>query len=149
MLNETFLISTILILFSQKMILMKVNFFLTGMGQTFLCIVYSSFSLNTYYWWHHDSSKIDHLLQENFNKESKCYSQHSDNENHKSVSNPCKTIALNDSNFENDEPFLIDQNTMSTFWCSAKFFFHHKWNEVQLLVLNVVYTSCLTSCWTT
>ena len=30
-----------------------------------------------------------------------------------------------------------------------KFSFHHKWNEVQLLLINMVYTSCLTSCQTT
>ena len=30
-----------------------------------------------------------------------------------------------------------------------KFYFHHKWNEAWLLVINMVYTSCLTSCQTT
>ena len=30
-----------------------------------------------------------------------------------------------------------------------KFFFHHKWNDVQLLLINMVYTSCQTSCRTT
>ena len=29
------------------------------------------------------------------------------------------------------------------------FFFHHKWKEAWLLVTNVVYMSCLTSCLTT
>ena len=28
--------------------------------------------LSEHYWWHHDSSNINHLLQENFSKESKC-----------------------------------------------------------------------------
>ena len=31
----------------------------------------------------------------------------------------------------------------------TKFFFHHKWNELWLLVINMVYTNCLTSCRTT
>ena len=33
------------------------------------------------------------------------------------------------------------------FWCFTKFSFHHKWNEAPLLVINMVYTGCLTSCW--
>ena len=32
------------------------------------------------------------------------------------------------------------------FWCFTKFSFHHKWNEAPLLVINMVYTGCLTSC---
>ena len=34
------------------------------------------------------------------------------------------------------------------FWCFTKFRFHHKWNEAPLLVINIVYMGCLTSCWT-
>ena len=33
-----------------------------------------------------------------------------------------------------------------TFWCSAKFSFHHKWNDAQLLPTNMFYTSWLVSC---
>ena len=33
-----------------------------------------------------------------------------------------------------------------TFWYYIKFSFHHKWNGPWLLVINMVYTSCLTSC---
>ena len=33
--------------------------------------------------------------------------------------------------------------------CFTKLFFHHKWNDGRLLVINMVYTSCLTSCQTT
>ena len=36
-----------------------------------------------------------------------------------------------------------------TFWCFTKFSFHHKRNDVRLLLKNMVYTSCLTSCRTT
>ena len=36
-----------------------------------------------------------------------------------------------------------------TFWYFTKFSFHHKRNEAWLLVINMVYTSCLTSCRTT
>ena len=36
-----------------------------------------------------------------------------------------------------------------TLWCFTKFFFQHKWNEVRLLVINMVYTSCLSSTPTT
>ena len=57
---------------------------------------------------------IDHLSQENFNKESKSCSQLSGKENHKSVSNPSKAIVLNDTDFEIVEPFLVDQSTSST-----------------------------------
>ena len=32
------------------------------------------------------------------------------------------------------------------FWCFTKFSFQHKWNEAPLLVINMVYTGCLTSC---
>ena len=33
-----------------------------------------------------------------------------------------------------------------TFWCFTKFFYHHKWNEARLLVVNMVYTICPASC---
>ena len=33
---------------------------------------------------------------------------------HKSVSNPSKTIVLNDTDFQNEESFLLDQSTLST-----------------------------------
>ena len=36
-----------------------------------------------------------------------------------------------------------------TFRCFTKFFFHHKWNDGHLLLISMVYASCLTSCWTT
>ena len=32
---------------------------------------------------------------------------------------------------------------------SDKVFFHHKWNNAQLLLINMVYISCFTSCQTT
>ena len=35
-----------------------------------------------------------------------------------------------------------------TFWYFAKFSFHHKSKEAWLLIINMVYTSCLTSCQT-
>ena len=31
----------------------------------------------------------------------------------------------------------------------TKFSFHYKWTEVRLLLINMVYTNCLTSYWTT
>ena len=31
----------------------------------------------------------------------------------------------------------------------TKFFFHHNWNDGRLLLINMVYTSCFTSCRTT
>ena len=70
--------------------------------------------LSEYYWWYHDSSNIDHLPQGNFNKESKSCSQLSDKAKHKSVSNPSKTIILNDTDFENEESFSFDQSSSST-----------------------------------
>ena len=36
-----------------------------------------------------------------------------------------------------------------TFRCFTKFFFRSKRNDAQLLLINMVYTSCLTSCRTT
>ena len=36
-----------------------------------------------------------------------------------------------------------------TFWCFIKFYFHHKWNDTWLLLANLVFKSCLTSCRTT
>ena len=44
---------------------------------------------------------------------------------------------------------LIKQTIMETFWFLTKFSFEEKWNEAWLLVINMVYTSCLASCWTT
>ena len=35
---------------------------------------------------------------------------------------------------------------LETFWCFTKFFFHHKWNDVRLSLINMIYTSSLTSC---
>ena len=32
-------------------------------------------------------------------------------------------------------------SSVETFWCFTKFFFHHKWNELRLLVTNMVYTT--------
>ena len=49
--------------------------------------------------------------------------------------------------------FLIKPTIMfkyvETFWCLSRFSFHYKWNKAWLLVINMVYTSCLTSCRTT
>ena len=42
--------------------------------------------------------------------------------------------------------------TFIIFWDFLIFyqiFFHHKWNDVRLLLMNMVYMSSLTSCWTT
>ena len=36
-----------------------------------------------------------------------------------------------------------------TFWYFTNFSFNHNWNEAQLLVINMVYTRFLASCWTT
>ena len=36
-----------------------------------------------------------------------------------------------------------------TLWCFNKFSFHQKWNDARLIFVNIVYPSCLTSCWTT
>ena len=32
-----------------------------------------------------------------------------------------------------------------TFWCFTKFYFHRKWNDGRLLLINMVYTSCRTT----
>ena len=34
------------------------------------------------------------------------------------------------------------------FWCFIKFSFHRKWNDVHLLLINMVHTGYLTICWT-
>ena len=34
-------------------------------------------------------------------------------------------------------------------WCFSKVSLQHKWNDVRLLLINMVYRSCLTSCQTT
>ena len=39
--------------------------------------------------------------------------------------------------------------TISEFWCFTKFFFQQEWNDAWLLLINMVYTSCLTSSQTT
>ena len=42
--------------------------------------------------------------------------------------------------------------TFIIFWDFLVFYqisFHHKWNDARLLLMNIVYMSCLTSCWTT
>ena len=67
-----------------------------------------------HYWWCHDSSNFDHLFQENFDKESKSFSQLSHKENHRRVSSPSKTIVLNETSLESEESFLLDQSTSST-----------------------------------
>ena len=36
-----------------------------------------------------------------------------------------------------------------TFLNFTTFSFHHKWNKARLLAINMVYKSCLTSCWMT
>ena len=36
-----------------------------------------------------------------------------------------------------------------TVWCFTKFSFHYKWNYAGLLILKMLWTSSLTSCWTT
>ena len=33
-----------------------------------------------------------------------------------------------------------------TLWCFIKYSCHHKWHDAWLLLINMVYTSCLTSC---
>ena len=40
-------------------------------------------------------------------------------------------------------------NILRLFWCFNKFSFYHKWNNTRLLLINMVHTSCLTSCRTT
>ena len=70
--------------------------------------------LSKYYWWCRDSSNFDHLFQENFDKESKSFSQLSHKENHRRVSSPSKTIVLNETSLESEESFLLDQSTSST-----------------------------------
>ena len=45
-----------------------------------------------YYSWCHESSNFDHLFQENFDKESKSFSQPSHKENHRRVSSPSKSL---------------------------------------------------------
>ena len=70
--------------------------------------------LSKYYWWCRDSSNFDYLFQENFNKESKSFSQLSHKENRRRVGSPSKTIVLNEANFESEESFLIDQSISST-----------------------------------
>ena len=53
---------------------------------------------------------MDHLLQENFSKESKSCSRLYDIENHRSVSNPPKTIVFNGTLQDFEESFLLDQS---------------------------------------
>ena len=48
------------------------------------------------------------------NKELKSCSQLSDKENHERVSSPSKASILNDTDFESEESFLLDQSTLST-----------------------------------
>ena len=38
--------------------------------------------------------------------------------------------------------------SFETFLCFKSFYFHHKWNDGRLLLINIVYTSCLWSCLT-
>ena len=46
---------------------------------------------------------------------------------------------------------IFQTTTFIIFWDFhlLRFSFHHKWNDAQLLLINMVYTSCLTSCQTT
>ena len=39
-------------------------------------------------------------------------------------------------------------NILRLFWCIAKFYFLHKWNNARSSLINMVCTSCLTSCQT-
>ena len=47
----------------------------------------------------------------------------------------------------------VDLQSVSQYFeacrCLAKFSFHNKWDGVQLLLINMAYTCCLTSCRTT
>ena len=70
--------------------------------------------LSECYWWCYNSSNFDHLFPENFDKESKSFSQISHKENYRRVSSPSKTIVLNKANFDSEESFLLDQSISST-----------------------------------
>ena len=65
------------------------------------------------YYWCRDNSNFDHLFQENFDKESKSFSQLSHKENNRRVSSPSKTIVLNETSLESEDSFLLDQSTSS------------------------------------
>ena len=43
-------------------------------------------------------------------------------------------------------PNLKENTSVETFRCFTKFSFHHKSNDVRLLLIKMVYTSCLMSC---
>ena len=78
--------------------------------------------LSKYYWWCRDSSNFDHLFQENFDKESKSFSQLSHKENHRRVSSPSKTIVLNETSLESEESFLfVNVNT----WVESRSFYKY------------------------
>ena len=62
----------------------------------------------------HPENHLNDPFEENFSKESKSCSQLSEKENHNRVSRPSKAIILNDTDFESEESFLIDQSTFST-----------------------------------
>ena len=43
-----------------------------------------------------------------------------------------------------DDPYHFE-----TLWCFTTFSFHHNWNDARLLLIRMIYTSCLTGCQTT
>ena len=59
-----------------------------------------------------------------------------------------KTAKAKD-NFANNHGHNYGHNIMRLFLYFFKFYVSHKWNEEWLLVMDMVYTSCLASCWTT
>ena len=68
--------------------------------------------ISEYYRWDHDNSNKIHLVQDNYNKELKCYLQVSDKENQANVSNSIET--LNQVTFQCEKSILLDQSTLST-----------------------------------
>ena len=67
----------------------------------------------------------------------------------KTLQNSQKTTCICASFFRKDADLQSFPWYFETFWCFMKFSFHHKWNDARLLLMSMVYTSCLTTCRTT
>ena len=58
----------------------------------------------------------------------------------------CEWGANSRQTWSHSKPWIIFIIFFETFWSFTNFSFYHKWKDTQLLLLNMVYTSCLTSC---
>ena len=98
--------------------------------------------------------KISELLNNYCERKNKCYRFLKASRRNKKLafrnnaSSRSRILKVNNTLIDSAKDLDIMYN-FKTFWYFTKFSFHQEWNEVWLLVIDIVYASCLTSCRTT